>query len=143
MNEELQSTNQELQTINDELQQRTEEVKKTNVFLHSILNSLRDGVVVLDTRMDVIAWNHRAEDLWGIRSDEALGQTFLSLDIGLPVEKLKTMIRACLAGRGENEEVTLDATTRKGKGIDCRVNCSPIIDSSKNIHGIILVMEEK
>jgi two-component system CheB/CheR fusion protein len=143
MNEELQSTNQELQAVNIELSQRTEEVKKTNVFLQSILNSLRDGVVVLDTRMDVIAWNHRAEDLWGIRSDEALGQTLLGLDIGLPVEKLTKMIRSCLAGKGENEEVTLDATTRKGKGIVCRVNCSPIVDSSKDIHGIILLMEEK
>ena len=143
MNEELQSTNEELQTINDELQQRTNEVKQTNIFLQSILGSFRDGVAVLDTRMDVLAWNIRAEDFWGLRSDEVLGQSFMGLDIGLPVEKLKTMLRSCIDGGTGKGEVILEAITRKGKSIKCRVTCNPVIDELKNFHGVVVVMEEK
>jgi len=142
MNEELQSTNAELQTLNDELQQRTDEVRQTNLFLQSILGSFRDGVVVLDSRMNIMAWNSRAEDLWGLRSDEVVGQAFFGLDIGLPVEKLKTFTRSCLACTEDNSQVTLDAITRRGKAIKCRVSCTPIIDSNKECHGAILVMEE-
>ena len=63
MNEELQSTNEELQTINDELQQRTDELNQANIFLESIVGSFRDGVAVLDTRMDVKVWNISAKIL--------------------------------------------------------------------------------
>lgn len=98
MSEELQSTNEELQTINEELRQRTNDLNQTNAFLQSILTSLRAAVVVLDLNFTALIWNHRAEDLWGLRSDEVQGQSFFNLDIGLPVKSLRRPIRACLAG---------------------------------------------
>jgi len=142
MNEELQSTNEELSTINEELRQRTEELNQTNAFLQSILGSLHGGVAVLDVKQNIISWSRRAEDLWGLRSDEVQGQSFVSLDIGLPVEKIKTAIRACLLAESEYEEVTVDAVNRKGRTIKCRVACTPIIGANKELHGTILMMEE-
>jgi len=142
MNEELQSTNEELSTINEELRQRTEELNQTNAFLQSIFRSLHSGVVVLDARQNIVSWNHRAEDLWGLRADEVQGKSFASLDIGLPVEKLRTAIRTCLIGESSHEETILDATNRKGKGIKCRVTCTPIIAANQERQGTILTMEE-
>ena len=91
MNEELQSTNEELssinmelQAINDELRLRTEELNEVNAFMESILASMRGGVVVVDRELKVQVWNARAEDLWGLRPDEAEHRHLLSLDIGLP-----------------------------------------------------------
>ncbi len=142
MNEELQSTNEELSTINEELRQRTEELNQTNVFLQSILGSLHGGVAVLDPKQNVISWNRKAEDLWGLRADEVQGRSFMSLDIGLPVEKIKTAVRACFIAESEYEEVTVDAVNRRGKTIRCRVTCTPIVGASKERHGTILMMEE-
>src|SRR5205085_4120681 len=98
MNEELQSTNEELETLNSELNIRTLELNRINVFMSSILSSLRDGVVVVDQDMVVLAWNNRSEDLWGMREEEVIGKHFLNLDIGLPVEKLRPLIRERLSG---------------------------------------------
>src|SRR5262249_48875089 len=78
MNEELQSRNEELQTMNEELRQRSEELNRANGFLESVLAGVRSGVIVLDREFHVIAWNHRAEDLWGLRTDEVRGQNFLN-----------------------------------------------------------------
>jgi two-component system CheB/CheR fusion protein len=142
MNEELQSTNEELQTINEELRQRTEELNQTNAFLGSILGSLHSGVVVLDAKQTIVSWNSRAEDLWGLRADEVQGQSFMNLDIGLPVEKLKASIRACLMGEPHHEEVTLDAVNRRGRAIKCRVTCTPIAGANQERQGTILMMEE-
>jgi two-component system CheB/CheR fusion protein len=142
MNEELQSTNEELQTINEELRQRTEELNQTNAFLQSILGSLHSGVAVLDTKQNIVSWNHRAEDLWGLRADEVHGHSLANLDIGLPVENLKLAIRTCLIGGSDHEEVTLDATNRRGKAIQCRVTCTPILGANQERHGTILMMEE-
>jgi two-component system CheB/CheR fusion protein len=87
MNEELRSTNDELQTINEELQDRTGQLDRANDFLEAILTSLRSGVVVLDAQMQVRVWNRQAQELWGLRPDEAVGQHFLNLDIGLPTDR--------------------------------------------------------
>jgi two-component system CheB/CheR fusion protein len=145
MNEELQSTNEELQTINDELRQRTDELGQVNAFMNSILSSLRTGVVVVDRELRVMAWNARAEDLWGLREDEVQGKFVMNLDIGLPVDRLRGPLRECLAGDGDGElnAITVPATNRRGKKIDCRVACSPLLGSAKDRCGVILLMEER
>ncbi|WP_416668467.1 CheR family methyltransferase [Egbenema bharatensis] len=144
MNEELQSTNEELQTVNDELQRRSEELNQSNAFLESILTSLKGGVVVVDRDLRVQIWNHKAEDLWGLRVEEALQQNFLNLDIGLPVEYLRQPIRDCLASSdGSSSEVILDAINRRGRGIQCRITCMPLVGVHEGIGGVILVMEER
>jgi two-component system CheB/CheR fusion protein len=121
MNEELQSTNEELQTVNEELRQRSDELNHVNAFLESVLSSLPGGAAVIDQNYNVLMWNQRAEDLWGLRADEVRGRSFLGLDIGLPVGDLRPLIRACLGGDGDARDATVDATNRRGKRIRCRV----------------------
>src|SRR5437588_6152337 len=82
MNEELQSTNEELQTVNEELRQRSEDLNRANAFLESVLAGVPLGVVVLDADTRVRIWNGRSEDLWGLRSQEVVGEPFLTLDVG-------------------------------------------------------------
>jgi len=142
MNEELQSTNEELQTTNEELRQRSDDFTRVNTFLESVLTGVRSGVVVVDREMHVIAWNMRAEDLWGLRGDEVKGQNFLNLDIGLPTDQLRGPIRECLSGAKEHVEIIMAATNRRGKAISCRISISPLVSSMKDPRGAILLMEE-
>jgi len=142
MNEELQSTNEELQTINDELHRRSDELNHANHFLAAILTSLRSGVAVLDREFLVLSWNRRAEDLWGLRSDEVQHHHFLNLDIGLSVSQLRQPIRDCLQGNLPFYEVILEATNRRGRRIHCRVGCTPLMGSRSEILGVIVLMEE-
>jgi two-component system CheB/CheR fusion protein len=93
MNEELQSTNEELETINDEVRQRGEDLNQANRFLESVLTSLRSGVAVVDRELRILAWSRHAEELWGLRGEEVGGQHLLNLDIGLPVQKLRAVLR--------------------------------------------------
>ena len=140
MNEELQSTNEELETVNEELRRSNVERVEGNAYLQSILASLRGGVAVLDAELLVQVWNAQAEDLWGLRADEARGKNILNLDIGLPVAQLRPAIRACLTGESQFEEVTLDARNRRGRPIRCRVTCTPM-GGDHSLPGAILMME--
>lgn len=142
MNEELQSSNEELQTINDELRRRSLQLNEVNAFLEAILTSIRGAVVVVDREMQVLVWNNKAEDLWGWRSEEIQGQHFLNLDIGLPVEQLLQPLRSCLLGQAKYQEVTLQATNRRGKAINCQVVCTPLMSVTTEIRGVIMLMEE-
>jgi two-component system CheB/CheR fusion protein len=143
MNEELQSTNEELQTINDEVRERSTEVMELNSFLESILTSLRGAVVMLDRDLQIHKWNHRAEDMWGLRAEEVLHRNFLNLDIGLPVEQLKGPVKACLSRETEFLELTMEGTNRRGKRITVKVTCTQVTSSAVGEPtGVILVMEE-
>jgi two-component system CheB/CheR fusion protein len=142
MNEEMQSTNEELETMNDEMRQRTGELTDVNSFLKTILGNLSLGVVVIDHDFRILSWNYRAEDLWGLRSDEVVGQSFLGLDIGIPVEQLKMPIRAILEEKENAGEINLQAVTRRGKTIQCRVTFSPFTVLGKERQGVVLLMDE-
>jgi two-component system CheB/CheR fusion protein len=141
MNEELQSTNDELQTINDELQSRTGELDGANGFLQAILTSLRAGVVVLNPELQVRVWNREAQEMWGLRPEEAVGQHFLNLDIGLPTERLRSLIRRTLADEDGPQEATLAAVNRRGRGLDVRVMGSALRSGGDEATGVILTME--
>jgi two-component system CheB/CheR fusion protein len=139
-NEELQSTNEELETMNEELRLRTTDLNQSNAFLRSILAALRAGVAVVDRQLTVLVWNHRAEDLWGLRADEVQGKSLLGMDIGLPVEQLP--LPAFLAGKADFEVVSLAATNRRGRAIQCQVTCTPFLGSEGERAGVVLLMED-
>lgn len=141
MNEELESTNAELQTINTDLRLRTDEVAKLNTSLRAITGNIELGAVVLDADMRVQVWNERAADLWGLRSDEVVGQPFFDLDIGLPAKDLQTMIRAVLRGKPAHDETTLEAVSRRGRKVQVRVIAYTLSEGQRS-SGVVVVMEE-
>jgi two-component system, chemotaxis family, CheB/CheR fusion protein len=145
MNEELQSTNEELETINDELRDRTTELNQVNEFLEAILTSLGIGVAVVDRQQRVQVWNHRAEDLWGLRQDEAVDHHLLSLDIGLPTEQLAGPLRSVLGGGSDREQAVVEAVNRRGRSIGCTTTILPLLSPSGDgdaVRGAILLMED-
>jgi len=141
MNEELQSTNEELRTMNDQIQLRSEELRHVNTHLHAILGSLRSAVVVLNSQLAVEVWSDKAQELWGLRNDEVQGQSFLKLDIGLPVAELATPISRCLDSGPRGAELTVDGVNRRGRTIHCRITCTRLGDGD-GPPGVILLMEE-
>jgi two-component system, chemotaxis family, CheB/CheR fusion protein len=139
-NEELQSTNDELQTINNALRDRTTELDTTKAFLQALLTSLPAGVAVIDAGLHVRAWNRNAENLWGLREEEALGEHFLNLDMGLPTDGLRPLLRAVLSGERAREETTVEAINRRGRSIRVEVACTPLLSDTAGIVGVVVVM---
>ena len=95
----------------------------------------------MDRNLAVEEWNTRAEDLWGLGAHEVKGQSFLELDIGLPVGELATILRACLVDDASPDPVTLPATNRRGKAFSCRVVCTPLVSPRGRREGVVVVME--
>ena len=143
MNEELQSTNEELETTNTELRLRSDELNHANAFLGSILSGLEAGVVVVDPNFQVLAWNHRAEDMWGLRAEEVKGRNLLNLDIGLPVERLRHPVRTVLARENPQTSLVVECVNRRGKRVRVAVRATPLRGSAGDVNGAIVLMEEE
>jgi two-component system CheB/CheR fusion protein len=142
MNEELQSTNEELETVNTKLQQRGVDLTRTNVFMSGILRSVPLGIVVLDEELHVELWNDVATELWGVRQDEVRGKHFLGLDIGLPVGQLRQPLLTVAQTPHQPFDTVLDATNRRGRRIQVRVQCASIQGPDGDARGVILLMQE-
>lgn len=128
--------------MNDELRQRSLELDEVNAFLETILTSMGMAVAVLDGSGVVQIWNSHAEDLWGLRSSEVHGQHFLGLDIGLPVEQLRTEIRAAIKGEERRAETVLDTVNRRGRPMRCHVTVMPLGPEAEPSGAILLMSEE-
>jgi two-component system, chemotaxis family, CheB/CheR fusion protein len=141
MNEELQSTNDELQAINDVLRVRTEQLDAANGFLGSVLRSLGSAVIVVNEDLRVRVWSPGAEELWGLRADEAESRHLLTLDIGLPVQQIVPLLQRMLTERAEGSEAMVGAVNRRGRPVRLRVACSLLRGEDGMIHGVILIMD--
>jgi two-component system, chemotaxis family, CheB/CheR fusion protein len=139
-NEELQSTNEELATVNEQLRERTAEAVSVNTFLQGILATLPSSVIVVDRELEVQLWNQQSEELWGLRADEVRGKHLLNLDIGLPVDKLKDPVRACLSDGSAAVAVELEAINRRGRAIDVRGSLRAL-HTSKGVVGVIVLLD--
>ena len=142
MNEELHSTNEELETMNDELRERTDEALHANAFLGSILWSIEQAVVVIDTQLRVTAWSNAATELWGLRENEVDGEHFLNLNIGLPVGELRDPLRNALSGN-KQASIALTGHNRRGQAIECEISFAQLRSHLGEAQGVILMMSAR
>jgi two-component system CheB/CheR fusion protein len=154
-NEELQSTNEELETTNEELRSANEEMEATNEELrrHSnefgayrnhvdaILRGLAAGVVVVDQDLKVRSWNRWSENTWGLREEQAIGQPFVKLDSGFPVQLLEQALLRTVADATPTA-MTVDALDRRGRAMKCRVRIAPLIYDDRSSQGAVIMVED-
>jgi two-component system, chemotaxis family, CheB/CheR fusion protein len=151
-NEELQSTNEELETTNEELQStntellttveelqvantllgiRTEEVQRLALYHASVVESVREAVIVLDGGLKVTTWNRAAERLWRVSAAEALGKNFMHLRLG-PVMKA---VQSALDKTTDDKTVELAFEDEDGMSHTLRV--VPLLDTAGAIQGVV------
>jgi two-component system, chemotaxis family, CheB/CheR fusion protein len=70
----------------------------------------------------------------------ALGQHLLNLDVGLPVDRLRPLVRRALSGDTEADELVLEAVNRRGRSVTVRVARSPPTSAGEQ-SGTIIAME--
>ncbi len=139
-NEELRSTNEELEASNEELRRHSDEFGAYRSQAEAVLRGGDIGVIVLDESLRVTSWNHWSENAWGLREDEAIGQQFGDLDIGLPVQQLRDALHR--AAGGQASETVLQAIDRRGRSTTCRVRTAPLSREDRTGRDIIVVVED-
>jgi two-component system, chemotaxis family, CheB/CheR fusion protein len=152
-NEELQSTNEELETTNEELQStntellttveelqsantllgdRTEEVDRLALYHASVVESVREAVVVLDSALKVTTWNQAAERLWRVSARDAMGKSFMQLGLG-PVMKA---VEGALASTTHGTKV-VELTFADAGGVPHTLRVVPLLDAHGVVHGVV------
>jgi two-component system NtrC family sensor kinase len=118
------------------------EIEARERFITNVVESLRDGLVVLDADGRVRAWNRAMEERYEVKAQEVLGRPFLDINPTWKREGLAEPIERLL--RGEIEEFAVEGleheTLKKGrvilnvKGSLLRENLAP--------SGAVLLLED-
>ena len=120
---------------------KADELERMREFSENILESLNDGLAVLDRDDRVVRWNRRLEELYGVRHEEAVGRRLEQiLDAGF-FEILRS-------GRRESPDgaalyrVPLSSRHSPARRLLVNVATTPLRDMAGAIAGTIVVVED-
>jgi two-component system, chemotaxis family, CheB/CheR fusion protein len=150
-NEELQSTNEELETTVEELQaanselgafnaepeSRSAELKRTDAYHLSLLNSMEPSIFVTDRALVVTTWNQPAERMWGLRAEQALGRDLAALPIRDMLRALRSGLDTALSRETAVEVPNVPYTLPGGEVRHALVKVTPLRDMAGHVIGLI------
>jgi two-component system, NtrC family, sensor kinase len=124
-----------------QLRTKADELERMRQFSENILESLNDGLAVLDRNGRVVRWNRQMEELYGVRHEEAVG---LALD-ALFEPGIVRMIRGATGGAAEGTaHYRIPMSTRHDPPRRLLVNlgATPLRDSHADVVGSIVIVED-
>ncbi len=140
LKKEIQDLNLQLEGKNRQLEENLYEVNRLRRFLDSILNSMTDGVIVVDTVGKIILFNGGAEKLTGFRSEEVLGELYQNV-FGKKVSKRFSPLYTMASGEAlflEEKEIK----SKLGSFISVRYSTSLLTDNHNQAVGAVEVISD-
>jgi len=101
-----------------------------------ILDHANDAIIVTDAHYSILAWNRRAEELYGFKKEEVAGKNVIETIV--PKDRRGKAARAAGAlERGGSYCGEFIHVTKDGSKIPVRISVRPILDSSGRKVGFI------
>lgn len=117
-----------VQSLDAELQAKNEELATTTEYLNSILDSMSDGVVVVDRNDSVTTVNRAAGEMLGLSPDDA--------------ETLKPESLLGTNPDALNRLHEIELPTQDGKSVPVSAKTSPITDENDEAIGTVTVFQD-
>jgi len=119
----------ELERTNREVKDRTTELESAYRSKDAIVETALDAVISLDAGGKIIAWNTRAEEMFGRTTEEALGAELIETIIPAQASDDVERLNACLvavAGNSLSQRIEVKASRRDGTIFPVEFAIAPI-----------------
>ena len=119
-----------------------EEAQVREAFIRDVVESIRDGIVVVDREGRITAWNRAMEQLYGMTAIEARGLPILEAFPKLKAQGFAKVLARILE---ENEEVALGGVeheTRFRGRVTMDLKGSPLRTPTGDVIGAVLALED-
>jgi two-component system NtrC family sensor kinase len=124
-----------------QLHVKADELARMREFSENILESLNDGLAVVNRDDRVVRWNRRLEELYGLRHEDAVGRALSEiLDDGF-LEVLRSARRESPDGAALYR-VPIKTKHASPRRLLVNVATTPLRDSDRAIAGTIIVVED-
>ena len=110
-----------------------QEVQKSKTFFENVIQSTVDGIVVVDTKGNVLIFNEGMEQLTGLTANEIMEKGHLSsfYNIDLAKENMKKMRSNKHGPPGKLNPTSMNITTKDGKEVPVTLSASIITINGK------------
>lgn len=116
------------------LTEQEDSFKRLDLLHRSIIESVSVGILTVDQNRVVRSFNRAAEEITGLKRHQVTGR---SLDDGMPG------IASIMRGHNENRTILEAAfTAANGRGMTLGCSLSPLLDSSRNPMGSIVIFQD-
>ena len=113
---------------------------ETKSRLSTLMESLEDGVVGLDTAGKIGAWNAAAERIFGYRTNEIMGKSYTMLFPPESFTEATTMFER--AKVDDANKGRLSGVNKSGTPLDISLNVSPVKDTFKQVIGVSIIARD-
>ena len=114
------------------------EAEKSNTFFQNVIQSTVDGIVVVDTKGNVLIFNEGMEKLTGYGAEEIINRGHLSTfyDIDVAKENMRKMRSDQFGPQGKLNPTSMTITTKEGEEIPITLSASIITIDGKEIGSV-------
>ncbi len=130
----------ELADKNKELEKNLVEKEEVKNYLNDILESLTNGVIVVDRLGRITTFNQTAGNLTGLKPQNCLGKTLKEV---FPFDLFENLVSRLEKNRRETVSQDQDITTPDKKIIHARVSASPVWDNHSGQIGTVLILQDR
>jgi len=130
----------ELADKNKELEQNLIEKEEVKNYLNDILESLSNGVIVVDRSGRITTFNQTAGTLTGLQPHKCLGKTLHEV---FPFDLFESLVSRLEKNRKETVSRDMDITTPDKKKNHARVSASPVWDNHGGQIGTVLILQDR
>ena len=126
----------------EELARLGQEAQVREAFIRNVVESIQDGIIVLDRQGRITEWNRAMEERYGIPAADVRGLSILEVFPSLRAEGFEESLGRILGG---TEEVTLERceheTRHRGRGT-MNIKGSPLRTLTGEVIGAVLALED-
>ncbi len=114
------------------------EAQKSNTFLQNVIQSTVDGIVVVDTKGNVLIFNEGMERLTGFSAEEIINEGHLShfYDIDIAKENMSKMRSKNFGPPGKLNPTSMSVKTKNGEEIPVTLSASIINIDNKEVGSV-------
>ena len=124
-----------------QLRMKADELDRLREFSENILESLNDGLAVINRENRVVRWNRRLEELYGTRHEEAVGRRLDELFDATFIHVLASATRESPEGAAFYR-VPLSTRHETPRRLLVNVGTTPLRDSDGAVAGTIVIVED-
>ena len=130
----------ELADKNKELEKNLVEKEEVKNYLNDILESLTNGVIVVDRSEKITTFNQTAGTLTGLKPQNCLEKTLKEV---FPFDLFENLVSRLGKNRGETISRDQDITTPDNKTFHARISASPVWDNHGGQIGTVLILQDR
>ena len=124
-----------------QLRMKADELERMREFSENILESLNDGLVVVNKNDRIVRWNRRLEELYGVRHEDAVGRRLDDVFSSGFFEVLRSARQDSMEGAAFYR-VPLTTRHDPSRRLLVNVATTPLRESDGAIAGTIVILED-